>query len=120
MNPANMWSNTRGDTLVDAVIAQGIRVELRFNGFKDGQLVLRSREYYQSSSLQSHDDQWYARDNSDNVMYFDIARDSTVTVHGLPITVVSATPSTVTYAIGGMPRRNDSMLPPPKRGSATR
>jgi len=120
MSSTNKWGDTRGDTLLEGAITQGVRIEVGFNGVRDGQLAIRYREYYQAGSLQSPDDNWHARDRFDNLMYFDVSKDSTLTVHGVPITVVSASPSVLTYIVGGMPKRDESLLPPPGRGPGPR
>lgn len=106
----------QNDTIRDVSVRQGVRFEVAFNGFKDGQLVVCYREFTQASTLESQDNAWYPRGNSDNLMYFDLSRDSTVTIHDVPIRVLAATPSILTYVIGGMPRRVEGLLPPPGRG----
>jgi hypothetical protein len=110
MHAANMVE--QGRHAVDAVIAQGSG-EPRFNGFRTVSWSFVP-EYFVKRC--SRDDQWYARDNSDNVMYFDISRTAqspfmaSITVCQRP----SASPMI------GDAQRNDSMLPPPKRGHRLR
>jgi hypothetical protein len=104
----------QNDTLRDVAVTQGVRIELAFNGFKDGQLVIRHREFMQASTFDSHDNAWYSRGSADDLMYFDISKDSTITIHDIPITILSATPSVITYVVGGLPQRDNSLLPPRK------
>lgn len=115
---ANMMMDmgkVQNDTLRDIAVTQGVRIELAFNGFKDGQLVIRYREFAQASTFESRDT-WQPRGNSDNLMYFDLSRDSTITIHDVPITILSAGPSVITYVVGGLPQRDNSLLPPRKAG----
>ena len=104
----------QNDTTREVAVTQGVRIELAFNGFKDGQLVIRSREFVQASTLDLRDNTWYPRGNSDNLMYFDLSKDSTITVQGVPITILSASPSVITYVVGGFPERDNALLPPRK------
>ena len=104
----------QNDTTRDVAVTQGVRIELAFNGFRDGQLVVRYREFVQASTFESRDDFWYPRGNADNMLYFDLSKDSTITIHDIPITVLSASPSVLTYVVGGFPERDNSLLPPRK------
>jgi len=106
----------QNDTIRDVAVTQGVRIELAFNGFRDGQLVVRHREFVQASTFESHDNFWYPRGNTDNMLYFDLSKDSTITIHDIPITVLSASPSVITYMVGGFPERDNFMLPPRKEG----
>jgi hypothetical protein len=114
------FGKVQNDTVRDVAVTQGVRVELIFYGFREGQLVVRDREFVQASSIDSRDDTWYPRGSSDDLMYFDLSKDSTVTIRGIPITIVSATPSVITYVVGGWPRRDESLLPPRKGGSESK
>lgn len=106
----------QNDTIRDVAVTRGVRFEVAFNGFKDGQLVVRYREFAQAATIESQDNAWYPLGNSDNLMYFDLSRDSTITIHDIPITILSAGPSVLTYVVGGMPKPDESLLPPPRGG----